>query len=169
MQQTFTRRSLLRHHLHITKKRGSSVVKYLSTLSSTTEDLATTSDPVSDGDLVLFALNGLPSNYESFVTVMENRDTHFSELRAKLLLHEQHLAAYHSTRDVSSEVAFTEVNFPNGRSSGYDDQRGGTRTSIRRNSFHKTTRPTYSHVPHPSQTQSILHPSTAPQSFSHSH
>ena len=59
-----------------------------------------------DEDLVFFALNGLPFDYENFVMNIESMKLPitFTELRARLLLHEQRLATYHAA---TVDAAFT--------------------------------------------------------------
>ena len=88
------------------------ITKYLQNLVATFEELAEIGDPVKDEDLVLFALNGLPRDFKAFITMAEFQleTLTFSDLRAKLLLHEQRVFDYHNPGfSVAHDMAFCRV------------------------------------------------------------
>lgn len=51
-----------------------SVQDYLQTIKSLADSLSAINQPVSDPDLVLYALGGLGHDYESFITSITARD-----------------------------------------------------------------------------------------------
>ena len=67
-----SRRSILRRQLNTAKKGGTNADDYLSSLSDITDSLNAIGDGVFDEDMVFFALNGLPSDYENFVMNIES-------------------------------------------------------------------------------------------------
>ncbi|KAK2980817.1 hypothetical protein RJ640_020469 [Escallonia rubra] len=82
---------------------------YLRTLKSLADSLAAINSHVSHKNLVIYALVGLPSEYESFITTVTNNNTvlSFNDLRTKLLyqeqrLHHLHGASHHDTAFVAT-------------------------------------------------------------------
>lgn len=62
LQRTSARHSPLRRQLHTTRKGDTPIATYLQSLASITEELAAIGDPITNEDLVLFALNGFPAD-----------------------------------------------------------------------------------------------------------
>ncbi|OVA12015.1 hypothetical protein BVC80_1483g3 [Macleaya cordata] len=98
----------LQLQLSRTKKGSSSIMEYLTTITSIADRLAAVSKPVPDSDLVLYALGGLGPEYGSFVTSITTRldPISFDDLHGYLLSHEIRL-----TEDAAQiEVAAPAVN-----------------------------------------------------------
>ena len=73
------------------KKPDQSMFGYLQQLKSITDSLIAINCSVFDKDLVIQALNGLPSEYDPFVTMVTNGPTilSFGDLRSRLLIQEE--------------------------------------------------------------------------------
>ncbi|KAG8373347.1 hypothetical protein BUALT_Bualt11G0014700 [Buddleja alternifolia] len=120
--QTVSQRSLLRQKLHTLRKGNLSVSDYLTTISTTSQELAAIGDKIPDSDLLLFALNGLPPDYAPFITAIENSQPRpsFREFRARLLNHEQRLISYNAVTPPLSDTALAaNTAAGRGRGSGY--------------------------------------------------
>ncbi|XP_043721002.1 uncharacterized protein LOC122668512 [Telopea speciosissima] len=90
-QQSTARKSYLRSELHSINKGSSTITEYLHKVKSLADSLAAIDERVKDSDLVTHTLNGLGPDYLNFVITIENLNPPiaFTELRAKLLTHEQ--------------------------------------------------------------------------------
>lgn len=82
-------------------------------LSKRADSLEAINSPLSSKDMVIYALAGLPSEYESFIRTVTNKNSSltFDELRAKLLYQEQRLQHLHGAYDSSSQVAFVAASY----------------------------------------------------------
>ncbi|KAG6761713.1 hypothetical protein POTOM_034943 [Populus tomentosa] len=94
-QQTLSRADILHDTLLDTYKNDMSIEAYLAKIKGIADQLATISQPVPDSELVKRTLRGLPHTleYQPFAQGIANRHTPitFTELRARLLVHEQEL------------------------------------------------------------------------------
>lgn len=80
---------------------------------SIADSLEAINSPLSSKDMVIYALAGLPEEYESFIRTVTNKNSSFTfdELRAKLLYQEQRLQHLHGAYDSSSQVAFVAASY----------------------------------------------------------
>ena len=94
-QQTLSRADILHDTLLDTYKNDMSIEAYLAKIKGIADQLAAISQPVPDSELVKRTLRGLPHTleYQPFAQGIANRHTPitFTELRARLLVHEQEL------------------------------------------------------------------------------
>ncbi|KAK2977570.1 hypothetical protein RJ640_002932 [Escallonia rubra] len=86
----------LKMQLQNTTKGNNNMDAYLRSLKSIADSLAAINSPISNKDLVIHALSGLPSEYESFITTVTNNGVamNFEDLRTKLFLSRTTAAAY---------------------------------------------------------------------------
>ncbi|KAL5713022.1 hypothetical protein ACHQM5_015139 [Ranunculus cassubicifolius] len=64
----------LRTRLQMLRKGSLSISQYLQNIKSITDNLSAAGSPIEDGDLVFHILNGLPSDYNAFVTSVRIRE-----------------------------------------------------------------------------------------------
>jgi|UPI000193ECFE hypothetical protein len=98
-QQTLSRADILHDTLLDTYKNDLSIEAYLAKIKGIADQLAAINQPVPDSELVKRTLRGLPHTleYQPFAQGIANRHTpiSFTELRARLLIHEQELERIH--------------------------------------------------------------------------
>jgi hypothetical protein len=98
-QQTLSRADILHDTLLDTYKNDLSIEVYLAKIKGIADQLAAINQPVPDSELVKRTLRGLPHTleYQPFAQGIANRHTpiSFTELRARLLIHEQELERIH--------------------------------------------------------------------------
>ena len=88
------------------------LTKYISRAQALRDQLAAIGHAVNEADLVLAVLNGLPKQYETIITVIENTDPmpNLSEVLSKLLLVEQRSPAGASPK--SETALYTQIKKP---------------------------------------------------------
>ncbi|KAK4413588.1 hypothetical protein Salat_2771500 [Sesamum alatum] len=86
-----------KYQLQSIKKGDLSITTYMTKLKDVSDSLLAIDHSVSDHELVLHALQGLPASYESFITVAANQKPSptFKELWTMLLTHESRLEQIH--------------------------------------------------------------------------
>ncbi|KAJ0787642.1 putative RNA-directed DNA polymerase [Helianthus annuus] len=92
-QQVFAKQNLLRTQFHLLKQEDKSISDYCDSARTIYDSLVAIGDSISEHSLVLQILNGLHTDYQMFITNIENSDykPNYSQLRAKLLTHEARL------------------------------------------------------------------------------
>ncbi|XP_026419387.1 uncharacterized protein LOC113315308 [Papaver somniferum] len=87
------RKNMLRAQLFGIKRGNLNILVYLQKIKSITDSLAAIGEKVNDSDLIMHVLNGLGREYDTFIISAQNKDNPytFSELKARLLTHEQWL------------------------------------------------------------------------------
>ncbi|KAF8380612.1 hypothetical protein HHK36_028100 [Tetracentron sinense] len=90
------------------RKGSSTMVDFINQFKTIVDSLASIQEPVSDKDLVMHALGGLSSKYESFITAVTNQSEaiSFTELHARLLMHEQCLLHFQQPNANHPSMAF---------------------------------------------------------------
>jgi gag-polypeptide of LTR copia-type len=78
-----------------TSKKGSSCAQFLQHIQSIVDKLRSVGSAISDQDMMLYTLQGLNLEYESFITVfsMQQSNTSMIELQSLLLAHEARVLA----------------------------------------------------------------------------
>ncbi|KAK2969476.1 hypothetical protein RJ640_022190 [Escallonia rubra] len=122
LDQSTAKELQLKLQLQSLKKGHQSMAQYLRTLKSLANSLSAINSPVSNKDLVIYALAGLSSGYESFITNVTNNNTvlSFDDLRTRLLYHEQRLNHLHGTLHNETETALLAAPRGRGRGRGRD-------------------------------------------------
>lgn len=102
-QQSIVRKTYLYSELQTIQKGSSSITDYVHRIKTLADSLATIDERVKDFDLVGHTLNGLGSEYGAFIITIENNTppVSFTELRAKLLTHEQRLRRGYGTQSTA--------------------------------------------------------------------
>lgn len=105
----------LKTELHTTQKEGESVDKFLMGLKNIRDQLASARERISDNDLMIVVLSGLPAEFEMIRTVILARDTTLSlkDFRTQLLVAEE------SIQSLSSSMAAICVQGEGSNSQGY--------------------------------------------------
>ncbi|KAJ3698372.1 hypothetical protein LUZ61_002077 [Rhynchospora tenuis] len=105
--------------LQTAKKGSASCAQYLQYMQSIADRLRSVGDPISEHDLVAYTLQGLGSDFETFVTAISMRQGHTSmvELQSLLLAHEARAQA--SIRAMASPAAHI-TSFSPGQDMGRD-------------------------------------------------
>lgn len=87
----------LRRRLQTTTRGGQSCNTFFETMRGIVDQLATVGEPVSDADLVCYVLNGLGSEFNSFIVALTTRTDPISltDLHGFLLTHEALLSSQH--------------------------------------------------------------------------
>jgi gag-polypeptide of LTR copia-type len=114
----------LKLQLQTSKKGGVTCAQFIQHIQSIADQLRSIGTNVSDHDLVLYTLQGLGSEYESFVTALSMRSTYPSmiEFSALLLAHEARLLTNlrsASTTSVHLTTNTTKSNSPSINSTAY--------------------------------------------------
>ncbi|XP_026440696.1 uncharacterized protein LOC113339675 [Papaver somniferum] len=123
--QFMARKTMLRNQLHGCKKGNSTVLVYLQNLKTIADSLAAIGEKVSESDLVMYVLNGLGREFDSFVISAQYTDVPFTfaERKPRLLNHEQWLVDQHKDTslifDTQNSYALYSRNGNNGRNNGY--------------------------------------------------
>ncbi|KAI4304939.1 hypothetical protein MLD38_040395 [Melastoma candidum] len=93
LQNTLARELELRDRLLSLRLTNQGMASYLRDLKSIGDQLATIGKPLPPSEMILYALRGLPSSYESLVTTLSYSvaDQTFDQIRAYLLNYEQRL------------------------------------------------------------------------------
>ncbi|XP_026419753.1 uncharacterized protein LOC113315711 [Papaver somniferum] len=114
--QFMARKNMLRNQLHNFKKGNLTILVYLHNVKNIADSLAAIGEKVSDIDLVMYVLNGLGREFDTFVIAAQNRENLFSftELKPRLLNHEQWLLEQQTTSnniyDTHHQYAFYSKN-----------------------------------------------------------
>lgn len=111
IQQVYASESMarmleLRLQLQTTKKGGMSCTDYLQKMRSIADQLRSIGSPVSDHDLLLYALSGLGPEYDPFVLTGTSRSEgiSFKDLHGLLLSHEFGLEKHHLAASATASV-----------------------------------------------------------------
>ncbi|KAK2981648.1 hypothetical protein RJ640_027103 [Escallonia rubra] len=122
LDQSTAKELQLKLQLQSLKKVHQSMAQYLRTLKSLAGSLSVINSPVSNKDLVIYALVGLSSKYESFITTVTKNNTilSFDDLRTKLLYHEQRLNHLYDILHSDTETALLAAPIGRGRGRGRD-------------------------------------------------
>jgi gag-polypeptide of LTR copia-type len=93
--QSLARVLELKMQLQMTKKGASSCMQYLQQMTSIVDCLRSIGSDISEQDLVLYTLQGLGTDFDTFVTAISMRSGSLTmvELHSLLLSHEAHLKA----------------------------------------------------------------------------
>ncbi|XP_076901262.1 uncharacterized protein LOC143555628 [Bidens hawaiensis] len=92
-QQLFAKQNQFRTQFYLIRQNGRSINDYCNEAKFLIDSLQVADDPIPESHLVFQVLQGLDSQFESFVTNIENNDLrlNFNQLRAKLLTHESRM------------------------------------------------------------------------------
>uniref|UniRef100_A0A5K0XZS8 CCHC-type domain-containing protein n=1 Tax=Nymphaea colorata TaxID=210225 RepID=A0A5K0XZS8_9MAGN len=146
---------LLRKELHFIQKGNMDMQTYLERIKFLADTLSAAGLDTTDGDLVQITMNGLPIEYESFVTLISTNSSNasitFSELFDLLLTQEKRLTMFKSARvdphksiqalpQVENQIAFNTFR-GRGRGRGGFRGRQGGRFQGRGNRPHIQTQP----------------------------
>ncbi|KAF3796832.1 Retrovirus-related Pol polyprotein from transposon TNT 1-94 [Nymphaea thermarum] len=106
---------LLRKELHFIRKRSMSMRTYLEKIRFLADTLSAAGQQTIDSDLVQITMNGLPAEYESFITLF-TAGTHqsvitFAELVDLLLNQEKRLDLLKSERETSQNMTQLTIEF----------------------------------------------------------
>ncbi|RVW50500.1 Retrovirus-related Pol polyprotein from transposon TNT 1-94 [Vitis vinifera] len=101
--QTRAKAKQFKTQLQHTKKRGSTIDEYLAKIKVCVDSLASVGVSLSTKDHVESILDGLPNDYESFVTsvILRNDDFSVEEIEALLMAHESRVEKNNSSLDSS--------------------------------------------------------------------
>lgn len=98
---------LKRSFQNLLKKLDQSVTEYLSALKYIDESLEAINSSITECDLVVQALTGLPVEYDPFITTYGNSSFYnFDDLCIKLLILEQHLTHRNNYASPDTQHAF---------------------------------------------------------------
>ncbi|XP_019228688.1 PREDICTED: uncharacterized protein LOC109209806 [Nicotiana attenuata] len=102
----------LKVQFHNLKKGSLSIADYVHRLKSISDALTSIGNPISDSDLILQILSGLPSEYLSISTSISTRVplSTFLETRSLMFLHETQLTGFSSTASDSSTALVAKQN-----------------------------------------------------------
>ncbi|KAJ4793674.1 hypothetical protein LUZ62_044920 [Rhynchospora pubera] len=102
----------LKRQLQTIRKEGSSCTEFLQRIRKIADELAFVGAPISDDDLVLTTLNGLGSDFNSFVAATTATSRHevlsFADLQGLLLSHESLLQSQTTAASPAAFVTFSQ-------------------------------------------------------------
>ncbi|XP_019232745.1 PREDICTED: uncharacterized protein LOC109213406 [Nicotiana attenuata] len=126
--QVSSRTLQLKVQFHNLKKGDLSINDYVHRLKTIADSLNSVGNPISETDLVLQSLSGLPSDYMPVSTSISTRIPlpYFTETRSLLFLHEAQLSNFSATNSDLSATAFVakQHSTPHGRGRGRNNNGG---------------------------------------------
>ncbi|XP_026410780.1 uncharacterized protein LOC113306004 [Papaver somniferum] len=112
------RKYMLRNQLHNVKKGNLTILVFLHNVKTIADSLEAIGEKVSDSDLVIYVLNGLDREFDTYIVVAQNKETSFTfaEIKPRLLNHKQWLIEQQHdssiTYDAQHPTAFYDRNGP---------------------------------------------------------
>ncbi|KAL5727823.1 hypothetical protein ACHQM5_000970 [Ranunculus cassubicifolius] len=127
----------LKTRLQNLKKGDKSITEYLNSVKEISDLLAASGSIVNDGDLLVYILNGLPAEYDSFSTSIRVRseDVTIDELHA-LLINEELVILSRNKQLLQHETSATAFSARSQQSNNYSQPYNTSSQS--RNNFHST-------------------------------